>query len=201
MLRGAELFARCDPTVDGQVERLVDAGVACVMLPMFRDAEAVADVCGRAAGRARVVPLVETREAVACIHEVLAIAGVDEVHVGLNDLSLAYGLPSRFAGLVHPAVRRVAVAARSAGARLGLGGIGRAGQDDLPIPASLVYAQHARLGSGAALLARSFLLGCADLAAEVRRARAELAAWQVAGADEQERAVARLRALVSRGPW
>ena len=201
LLSRAWLFARCDPEVDGQVERLVDAGVTYVMLPMYRDAEAVARACARAAGRAHIVPLVETREAVACIHEVLAVPGIDEVHIGLNDLSLAYGLPSRFAALLHPAVAQVAAAARAAGARLGLGGIGRAGDDDLPIPTSLVYAQHARLGSGAALVSRSFLLGCGDLASEVRRARAELERWQAAGDEQHERAAARLSALVACGPW
>lgn len=202
MLRRAQLFARCDPAVDGQLERLVEAGVACVMLPMFRDAETVARACDRVGGRARIVPLVETREAVDGIEEVLAVAGVDEVHVGLNDLALAYGLPSRFAGLAHPSVQRVAEAARAAGARLGLGGLGRVGQEDLPIPASLVYAQHARLGSGAALLSRSFLdAGCDDLAAEVRAARAALARWQSADAAEIDRATARLRDLTETARW
>jgi len=200
VLVGARLFARCDPAVDGQVERLAEAGVAILMLPMFDDAEAVAAVCARALP-ARVVPLVETRGAVERIEEVLDVAGVDEVHVGLNDLSLAYGLASRFAALAHPAVERVAAAAHAAGARLGLGGIGRAGQDDLPVPAALVYAQHARLGSSAALLSRSFFAGCTDLAGEVARARAELAAWEVAGPARQEHAARRLRELVARGPW
>ena len=200
-LRHARLFARCDPQVDGQLERLVEAGVAFVMLPMFRDAETVAAACRRAAGRARIVPLVETREAVERIDEVLAVAGVDEVHVGLNDLSLAFGLPSRFSALVHPAVERVAAAARAAGARLGLGGIGRAGQEDLPVPASLIYAQHARLGSGAALLSRSFLDGCGDLGEEVRAARRMLAHWQAAGAEAQERATAQLHDVTATAGW
>ena len=200
-LRHARLFARCDPQIDGQLERLVEAGVAFVMLPMFRDAEAVAAACERVAGRARIVPLVETREAVERIDEVLAVAGVDEVHVGLNDLSLALGLPNRFAALVHPAVERVAAGARAAGARLGLGGIGRAGQEDLPIPASLVYAQHARLGSGAALLSRSFLGGCGDLGEEVRAARRQLASWRAADGEAQERATARLREVAATAGW
>lgn len=201
LLRRARLFARCDPQVDGQLERLVEAGVVYVMLPMFRDAATVAAACERTAGRARIVPLVETREAVECIEDVLALEGVDEVHVGLNDLSLAYGLQSRFAALLHPAVERVAAAARAAGARLGLGGIGRADQDDLPIPASLIYAQHARLGSGAALLSRSFLDGASDLEADVGRARRALAGWNAAGAEAQDRATARLRELTATAGW
>jgi 2-keto-3-deoxy-L-rhamnonate aldolase RhmA len=201
VLRRARLFARCDPAVDGQLERLLDGGVAFVMLPMFRDAETVAAACERAGERARIVPLVETREAVDAVEEVLAVPGVDELHVGLNDLSIAFGLPSRMSALVHPAVEHVAQAARAAGARLGLGGIGRAAQDDLPVPASLVYAQHARLGSRAALLSRSFFEDCGDLGAEVRAARAALATWRVAGDDEHERATARFRELAATGGW
>lgn len=198
VLRRAQLFARCDPAVPGQLERLAARGVAFVMLPMFRDPAQVADAIQRCGPGVRVVPLVETAAAVERIEEVVAVPGVEEVHVGLNDLSLELGLANRFAVLVHPAVERVAAAARAAGVRLGLGGIGRAGQEDLPVPASLIYARHAALGAGAALLSRSFLEGGATLAEEIARARRELATWSRAGAAALEEAADRLRALTSR---
>ena len=42
-------------------------------------------------GRARTMPLVETPEAVNVIDEILQIDGLDEIFIGLNDLSLGCG--------------------------------------------------------------------------------------------------------------
>ena len=39
------------------------------------------------------VPMIETREALDVIDEILGVEGVDAVYVGPNDLSLALGLP------------------------------------------------------------------------------------------------------------
>ena len=152
-LRNARLFARVEPVCAGgaeQAARLAEGGVRVLMVPMFRSADEVRAVA-RAAPRAAIVPLAETREALAIVDEVLAVDGVSELHIGLNDLSLELGLRNRFAVLCHPAVERAATIARDAGARFGLGGLGRAGQTGLPVPADLVYARHAQLGSTSAL--------------------------------------------------
>jgi hypothetical protein len=150
----------------------------------------------------RLVPLVETVEAVEAVEAVLALDGVDEVHVGLNDLSLALDLPNRFLALVHPAVEHVAAAAHAAGARLGLGGLGRADQDDLPVPAPLVHAQHARMRAGGALLSRSFLAGGRDLADDVRAVRDAVDRWRSADPGTlAEASEALRRAGLAAGAW
>ena len=40
--------------------------------------------------------LLETREAVADVEAVVRVHGLDELHIGINDLALALGLRSRF---------------------------------------------------------------------------------------------------------
>jgi hypothetical protein len=197
----AALFARVEPARAGGVEqaaRLAAAGVRVVMVPMFRGADEVAEIAAAAPGAA-IVPLVETPDGVAAIEEVLAVPGVDEVHVGINDLSLALGLPNRFAVLCSPAVERVAAVARDRGARLGVGGLGRARQPGLPVPADLVYARQAQLGATSALMSRAFVAGAAvDLPREVARARERMAWWRAQPADRLERAARDLRAAVRR---
>ena len=80
-----------------------------------------------------------------------------------------------------------------AGLPLGIGGIGRLGDTSVPVAPDLVYAQHARLGASAALIARSFLAPGIDLAAEVRRTRERLAYWRTCEPAEIDAATAALR--------
>ena len=180
VLRSAELFARTNPVNAGsadEVERLLAAGVKVLMLPMFTSAEEVARFAALVAGRARVVALLEQAAAFERLDEILAVEGVDELHVGLNDLALSLGLRNRFALLATPLLEDIAARVHAAGLPLGIGGLGRLGDTSVPVAPDLVYAQHARLGASSALIARTFL-GGDDLAAEVRRARARLAHWR-----------------------
>jgi HpcH/HpaI aldolase/citrate lyase family len=193
-LSSASLFARVDPPHDGtsaQVDRVLAAGAEVVMLPMFRTAAEVERFVALVDERARVVLLLETPEAVDAVEEIAAVEGVDEIHLGLNDLTLALGLPNRFMLLASDLAARLAGAVTGAGLRFGAGGIGRAGDVTLPITADLVYAQYARLGAGAALVSRSFLrrdAGPVDMGREVERARARMAEWRARGPEELEAA-------------
>jgi 2-keto-3-deoxy-L-rhamnonate aldolase RhmA len=183
-LASARLFARINPVHAGtrrEVEAVLAAGAEVLMLPMVAEAREAAHLVDAVAGRARVVLLVERVEALERLVELVAVDGVDEVHVGLNDLALSLGLPNRWLVLAGDAVADAGRRVREAGLRFGLGGIGRVDDRDLPVPADLVYAEYARTGATAALVSRSFLAsvtGADALAAEVARARARLAAWR-----------------------
>ena len=175
---------------------LLRQGATVLMLPMFRAPEEVARFVGCVDGGATVVLLLETIEALERVDEIVAIDGVNEVHVGLNDLALALGLPNRFAVLCSPAMERISAAVRDAGLRFGFGGIGRAGASGLPIPPDLIYAQYARLGGRTALVSRVFGAEATDLCDEVVRARDRLAWWRRRAAPELERVTAMLRERV-----
>jgi hypothetical protein len=196
----ARLFVRTNPLHDAsprEVERALAAGAQLLMLPMFRAAEEVARFVDLVGGRARVVALLETREAVDDVDAVVRVPGLDELHVGINDLALALGLHNRFAVLVSTAAERIARAVAEAGLRLGIGGIGRLADTGLPIAPDLVYAQYPRLGATAALVSRSFLAGGCDLEAEVRRARERLAWWAGRPRAELDGAATQLLAAVT----
>lgn len=179
-----DLFARANPPHDAwddEAERLIGAGVDVVMLPAFRSAEHVRAAFRAVRGRVRLVPLLETVEALAAVEQIAAIEELREVHFGLNDLALGFGLRNRFAVLRHPELERAAGVLAARGIRVGVGGIGRAHDDGLPIPSDLIYAQYARLGATGALIARSFFRGLPDrpgaLAGAVTEAREQLAGW------------------------
>lgn len=67
----------------------------------------------------------------------------------------------------------------------------------MPVAPDLVYAQHARLGGSAALVARSFLALGGDLAAEVLRARERLDYWRGRDDAELQAATEALRACTA----
>ena len=100
--------------------------------------------------------LVETAAALAAVADLAAVTGVDEIHVGLNDLALSLGLATRWQALAGDRLLEAARAVRAAGRRFGFGGIGGVLDDALPIPADLIYAEYARVGATAALVARAF---------------------------------------------
>jgi HpcH/HpaI aldolase/citrate lyase family len=202
-LSAARLFARVNPLnprTREEVEPLVESGVAVLMLPMFRTRREVERFVEIVDGRAEIVLLLETREAVERIDEIAGVPGVDEIHVGINDLSLELGLRNRFAVYDCEQVERVSASVRQAGLRFGIGGIGLVDDTRLPVPSDLLYAQYPRLHATAALISRAFterVGGPRELRKEVANARARLDRWFAAGDADLERAHRAFRAAVA----
>ena len=98
--------------------------------------------------------LLETREAMDSLDEILSLGLIDEVHIGLNDLHLSLGKKFMFELLADGTVERLCEKIASYGLPYGFGGIARIGYGMLP--SEHVIAEHYRLGSGAAILSRSF---------------------------------------------
>jgi hypothetical protein len=181
-LERAQPFARIDPPHDGtaaQVDEVIAHGARVVMLPMVAGPDEAEAFAAAVDGRARVVLLVERPEAVRRIAELAAVDGVEEIHLGLNDLALSLGMSTRWQVLAGDLASDVGAAVRERGRAFGLGGIGPPGMDDLPVPSDLVYAELARTGATATLLSRSFMRRAeGDLATCVRAARDALADWR-----------------------
>lgn len=188
-LKNAELFARTNPLNIGsrdEIELLLEHGVCVLMLPYFTNIGEVEDFVQIVRGRATIVPLLERVAAVDCIPKLPDI-GISEFHVGLNDISIELGFTNRLEALVSPVVDRIFRQAHDCGLKIGVGGLGRAEDNDLPVPADLIYAQQSRLGSSAAMIARSFFresLLEIDLTVEIQRLRARLDKWLTASPSE-----------------
>jgi hypothetical protein len=177
-LGGAELFARVNPLNPGsagEVEAVLDRGAQVLMLPMVRTAAEAREFVRLVDGAAVVVLLVENAEAIAAL---ATVDGVDEVHIGINDLALSLGLSSRWLTLAGDLALRAGATVRAAGKRFGLGAIGRPGDRGLPVPVDLVYAEYARTGATAALVSRSFFRsGDIDLTEEIADVRSAIDGW------------------------
>lgn len=186
-LSRAKLFARTNPPHAewaAEADRLIAAGAGVLMLPAFHSAAEVAAALEAVGGRALLVPLIETVDALAEAPAIAAIEGLREVHFGLNDLAIGMRLANRFAVLTRPDLEVATHVLADAGLRVGVGGIGRALDDRLPIPADLIYAQYPRLRATGALIARSFFAGlepgAEPLGQAIAAARDRLAQWHSA---------------------
>ncbi len=160
---------------------LLAFGTQVLMLPMFERADEVAALIELVAGRARVVPLLETHAAATTIAELIQVDGLQEVHIGINDLALSLGVSNRFEVLACELVEKVCETIVDAGLGLGIGAIGRLDDSRMPIPPDLVYSRYVRLGASAALIARSFAPAHAsrtELARQLAASRARLRWWQ-----------------------
>jgi hypothetical protein len=193
----ADLFVRINPIHTGteaEIETALELGAKVLMLPSFRTAGEAATFARAVRGRAQVSILVEMAPAVVRIREILDVAGIDEVMIGLNDLHLQLGVANHFEVLASPLIDMLAAEVRRKGLALSIGGVGRVRDISMPIPTDLVHAQYPRLGATGAWLARSFAnaLPPDDLGAEVLALRNRLSEWAGSPAEDLERARAEL---------
>lgn len=156
-IRSAELLVRVNPVFDGsqeEIDRVIEDGADVVMLPYFKTVAEVNKFVELVGGRAKVCLLCETPEAAENIDEILSVPGIDEVHVGINDLHLGYHRHFMFEMVADGTVDRLCDAFRRHGVSYGFGGVARVGEGMLP--AENVLGEHYRLGSQMVILSRAF---------------------------------------------
>ncbi|MCK2183060.1 aldolase/citrate lyase family protein [Halomonas getboli] len=207
-LRRAELMVRLNPLnprSPQEVESALECGAGRLMLPMFTRTEEVRQFQSLVRGRVPVTYLAETPAALVRLGHWLPLLrpGIDEVHVGLNDLSLGLGVGFLFEPLAGGVIDGVARELATAGVEWGFGGVGCLKGSVLP--ADWILGEHVRLGSRWVILSRAFHGGAGslddlrrrvDLAVEVRALRIAEGRWRRAGAERLEANHRRLAARV-----
>lgn len=172
VLSSSELLVRVNP-INEDSEREIDSviknGADRIMLPMFKTAEEVRVFLNLVDGRVPTVLLLEHIDAVNNLDSILEVEGIDEIHIGLNDLHLSMGLTFMFELLSNGVVESITNKIKEKGIPFGIGGISRIGGGTLP--AEIIIAEHYRLGSSAAILSRSFCsISDADDIVEIEKA-------------------------------
>lgn len=159
----AELLVRVNPIHEAteeyessrdEINAVIEAGADIVMLPYFTTTEEVRTFVKLVDGRAKVMPLVESSKAMEMMDEILEIKGIDEIFIGLNDLSLDLGKKFMFELLSDGTIERLCLKCKQKGIPYGFGGIASLGKGMLP--SEYVICEHYRLGSTCAILSRSF---------------------------------------------
>ena len=159
----AELLVRVNPiheasetytSSEDEIDAVIAAGADIVMLPFFKTIAEVQRFMKAVDGRCRTMLLLETPEAVQILDSILMLKGIDEIHIGLNDLSIGYGKKFMFELLTDGTVERLCRKLQLAGVFYGFGGIASLGRGQ--VPAELIIREHYWLGSHMAILSRSF---------------------------------------------
>ena len=142
------------PASEEEIERVIQAGADIVMLPYFKTVGEVERFVTAVNGRAKTMLLLETAEASELVDEVASLNGVDEIHIGLNDLSISYHSKFMFEMLSNGTVERLCRHLKQLEKPYGFGGLASLGRG--LIPAEMIIKEHYRLGSTGAILSRSF---------------------------------------------
>lgn len=153
----ASLQVRVNPIYDGsksEIDKVIEYGADIIMLPFFSTTKEVEKFIDMVDGRARTCLLLETVGAEKNLDEILEIPGIDEIHIGLNDLHLQYHMDFMFELLSNGKVEEICNKIKNKGIPYGFGGIAKL--DEGMLPARHIIAEHYRLGSGMAILSRSF---------------------------------------------
>jgi hypothetical protein len=187
-LKRASLFARCNPIhahSAAEVDALLEERVQVIMLPYFKTLRELEVFTDLVRGRAQIVPLVETVEALDMVGRLRRDFEIGEFHFGLNDLQIQMGLDDFWAVLESRPLRDAARAAQESGIFFGVGGVARPDDDQLPYPPTRVYQRLMELGANGAWLSRSFfrqhfsteqfVKDVAELRAALERARRRVA--------------------------
>lgn len=156
-LTTSEMLVRINHWSDdspAEVDAVIDAGADIIMLPYWKTVSEVKSFIDSVNGRAKTVLLLETKEAVECVDEVLELQGIDEIHIGLNDLHISYDLDFMFEPLANGMVEMLCRKFAAKGIPYGFGGIAKIG--DGAVLAEKIVLEHYRLGSTRAILSRTF---------------------------------------------
>ena len=157
VLSKACIQVRVNPIYKGsqrEIDSCIERGADILMLPYFKSTKEVQDFLGFVNNRIKTNLLVETKEAVENLDEILRLEGIDEIHIGLNDLHLSYNKRFMFELLTDGTVERICKKIKQKGIPYGFGGIASLGKG--AVPAELIISEHIRLNSTRVILSRSF---------------------------------------------
>lgn len=162
-VESAEVLVRVNPiheatseytSSEQEINEVIRAGADIIMLPYITSVKQVEDFVRYVGGRVKTMPLIETPESAEAIDEILEIDGIDEIYIGLNDLSLGYHKKFMFELLADGTVEGLCLKCKLKGIPYGFGGVASLGKGMLP--SEYVIREHYRLGSTCAILSRSF---------------------------------------------
>ena len=162
-VESAEVLVRVNPIHEAtdeytsskqEIDDVIQAGADIIMLPFITGVEQVKRFLSIVGGRVKTMLLIETPQSAEALDEILELDGIDEIYIGLNDLSLGYHKKFMFELLADGTVEGLCLKCKLKGIPYGFGGVASLGKGMLP--SEYVIREHYRLGSTCAILSRSF---------------------------------------------
>ena len=162
-VESAEVLVRVNPIHEAtdeytsskqEIDDVIQAGADIIMLPYITSVSQAEDFLSYVGGRAKTMLLIETPQSAEALDEILELDGIDEIYIGLNDLSLGYHKKFMFELLADGTVENLCLKCKLKGIPYGFGGVASLGKGMLP--SEYIIREHYRLGSTCAILSRSF---------------------------------------------
>ena len=162
-VESAEVLVRVNPIHEAtdeytsskqEIDDVIQAGADIIMLPYITGVEQVKKFLSIVGGRVKTMLLIETPQSAEALDEILELDGIDEIYIGLNDLSLGYHKKFMFELLADGTVENLCLKCKLKGIPYGFGGVASLGKGMLP--SEYIIREHYRLGSTCAILSRSF---------------------------------------------
>lgn len=153
------LFVRINP-IDRdskeEIDTVVKMGADIIMLPYFHTIDEVKTFLKLTNGSVMTSLLIETKEAAELLSELIELAGVNEIHFGLNDLGISCGYKNIFEPILNGSLEEYAKIINYKKIPWGFGGIGKLSNVTLPINPKLLLYEQIRLKASRGWLGRSF---------------------------------------------
>ncbi len=157
ILSNSSLLVRVNPINEQsffEINKCIKDGADILMLPMFKTVKEVSEFIEIVDGRVKTCLLLETAEALCRVDDIIEIEGIDEIHIGLNDLHLSMNLKFMFELLSGGIVEYILNKLKEKNIPYGFGGI--AALDDGIISGNMILKEHVRLNSSMVILSRTF---------------------------------------------
>jgi len=157
VLKNSKLLVRVNPIYENsanEISKSIQNGADIIMLPMFKTVAEVKIFIDYVDKKAKTCLLLETSESLARIDDILEIDGIDEIHIGLNDLHLALGLDFMFELMGDGLIEYLANKIKAKNIPFGIGGVAR--MDEGMLMGNIIIKEHIRLGSSMVILSRTF---------------------------------------------
>ena len=157
ILKNSELLVRVNPLHSNsstEITKSIEYGADIIMLPMFKTGQEVRLFIDYVNKGAKTCLLLETAEALARIEDILEVDGIDEIHIGLNDLHLSMGLDFMFELMSDGIAEYLSNKIKEKNIPFGIGGVARMNEGMLP--GHVIIKEHIRLGSQMVILSRTF---------------------------------------------
>lgn len=157
VLEKSKLLVRVNPIYEStkqEIDQVIENGADIIMLPYFKGKNEVEKFINIIDKRVEACLLLETKEAVENLEEILSVDGIDYIHIGLNDLHLSYNMKFMFEPLANGMVESIIEKIKNKNITYGFGGLAKLGEGT--ISAEKILGEHIRLGSDMVILSRSF---------------------------------------------
>lgn len=162
------VFVRINPLHShskDEIETVIRMGADTIMLPYFHTIDEVKTFLKLTNSSVKNSLLIETKEAIKLLPQIVDLKEVHEIHIGFNDLSISFDYKNIFEPILNETLEEYSKIINRRKIPWGFGGIAKLSDSRLPINPELMLFEHLRLNASRGWLGRSFRdsLDCTDI--------------------------------------